>query len=127
MKTLKQTYEIKAPLEKVWQALVNPTIIEKWSDSSVMMDDKIGTKFSLWSGEIYGTNIKVTPNKSLDQEWFGGKWDKPSIVTFTLSQMNNKTTIQLLQKDVPDTAAKDIAEGWKIYYLGPMKKFLEKR
>src|SRR5258708_6152186 len=112
MKTINQYYTIHAPIEKVWQALVDPIVIDEWGGGPVTMDDKEGTEFSLWGGEIYGTNIKVIPNEMLEQEWFIGKWDKPSILTFTLSKKdNNITEVALLHKNVPDMEAKDIEQG----------------
>lgn len=126
MKTIKQSYNINALVQDVWQALVDPKIIEKWGGGPAKMDDKVGTKFSLWGGDIYGKNIKVTKNKELVQEWFGGKWDKPSKVAFTLKENGDKTEVVLLQKDIPDEEAGDIDEGWKQYYLGPLKELLEK-
>lgn len=105
---------------------MDPKIIDKWGGGPARMDDKVGTKFTLWGGDIYGKNIKVTLNKELIQEWFGGKWEKPSKVTFTLKEKGDKTEINLLQEDVPDEEVKDINEGWKKYYLGPLKELLEK-
>lgn len=125
MKTIKQTYTINASVENVWKALIDPKIIDKWGGGPAKMDDKVGTKFSLWGGEIYGKNIKVSENKELKQEWFEGKWDKPSKVTFSLKEKGNKTEIKLLHEDVPDDEADDIDEGWKTYYLGPIKELLE--
>ena len=127
MKTLKQTYHIHAPVEKVWQALVDPKEIDAWGGGPVKMDEKVGTKFSLWGGEIHGKNIEVTPKKKLVQEWFGGKWDEPSIATFYLSMQAGKTSIDFLQTNIPDNEVEDIADGWKKYYLGPLKSFVEKK
>jgi activator of HSP90 ATPase len=126
MKTIRQSYTVHAPLQRVWQALIDPVVIDAWGGGSAHMDENVGTKFTLWGGDIYGKNIKVVQNKELVQEWFGGKWEKPSKVTFTLKDKGNNTVIDLLHEDVPDEEAKDIAEGWKIYYLGPLKKLLEK-
>jgi len=126
MKTIKQSYSINASVENVWQALVDPKIIDKWGGSPAQMNDKVGTKFTLWGGDIYGKNIKVSQNKELVQEWFGGKWEKPSKVTFTLKEKGGKTEVNLLHEDVPDEEANDIDDGWKTYYLGPLKELLEK-
>lgn len=57
MKTIKQTYLIKASLQDVWQALIDPVIIAKWGGGPAQMNDKVGTEFTLWGGEIYGKNI----------------------------------------------------------------------
>lgn len=125
MKTIKQSYLIKASLQNVWQALIDPAIIDKWGGGPAQMDDKVGTKFTLWGGDIHGKNIKVVKNKELVQDWFGGDWEKPSKVTFTLVEKGNKTEVNLLHEDVPGKEAKNIEEGWKIYYLGPLKELFE--
>ncbi len=125
MKSIKQTYEINASIDKVWDALVNPNIIEKWGGGPAKMNDQKGFEFELWGGDIYGKNIEVVKNKKLVQEWFSGKWDKPSIVTFLLSFSGNKTTVELIHTDIPDNEADDIEKGWKDYYMIPLKQLVE--
>ena len=126
MKTITQTYHINAPVEKVWQALVDPKDIVAWGGGGAKMDDKAGTKFSLWDGDIHGTNTEVEVNKKLVQEWFGGKWDEASRLQFTLTAKGEETDVELLHEKVPDQAAADIEEGWREYYMGPLKDFVEK-
>ena len=125
MKTIEQTYEIKAPLEEVWRAFVDSKIIEKWGGGPAKMSDKENNPFSLWGGDIWGTNTKVVKHKLLEQHWTSGKWEKPSKVQFSFSEYDGKTTVKLLNTDVPDKSAKDIDQGWKDYYLGPIKELLE--
>jgi len=92
------------------------------------MDAKTGTKFSLWGGDIHGTNTKVTPQKLLEQDWFGGDWEKPSKVVFRLmSGSSGKTKVILTQTDIPDEEFADIEEGWKVYYMGPLQVCVEKK
>ena len=124
---IKQTYLINSSLEEVWEALTNPKYINAWGGGPAKIDDKVGTKFEFWGGDIFGKNVEVLPLKKLKQEWFAGKWGKPSIVTFTLTKEKDKVLINLLHTDVPDNEAKDINEGWKEYYLGPLKKYLENK
>lgn len=125
MKTITQKYKIKAPVEKVWQALVDPKIINKWGGGPVKMTDEAGAGFKLWGGDIYGKNIKVVENKELVQEWSEKGWQEPSEVTFKLSSLKRQTEIALTHKNVPDEEAADIAEGWREYYLGALKDYLE--
>lgn len=127
MKTIKQTYLINSSLDEVWQALINPKYIDAWGGGPAKIDDKKGTKFEFWGGDIHGKNIQVIKNKKLAQEWFGGNWERPSIVTFTLIPEKNKVRIDLLHTDVPNNEAKDIDDGWKRYYLGPLKEYLENK
>lgn len=44
-----------------------------------------------------------------------------------LTQEKDGVKISLLQTDVQDNEAKDIDEGWKEYYLGPLKEYLENK
>jgi activator of HSP90 ATPase len=125
MKKIKQSYYIKAPTSEVWKALVDPKYIDEWGGGPVEMDDKVGTNFKLCGGDIYGTNIKVVPQKKLVQEWYGGKWEKPSIVTFSLSKEKKGTRLDFLQENVPNDDFDDIEQGWKDYYLRPLKEYLD--
>jgi len=135
MKTIKQEYKICSKIDRVWEALTNPKEIEAWGAGSAKMDDKVGTKFKLWGGDIHGTNTKVVKNKVLEQDWYGGDWPQPSKVTFTLSEESGplrsrsearKIKVVLVHENVPDEEAGNIDEGWKDYYLGPLKDYLEK-
>lgn len=125
MKTITQSYLINAPVEKVWQALVDPACINAWGAGEAQMDDQVGSAFSLWDGDIHGTNTTVVAHKELVQDWYGGDWDQASKVTFTLTTKDNQTELTLLHENVPDSAEKDIDDGWKTYYLGPLKKYVE--
>lgn len=112
-------------MERVWRALVEPKEIEKWGGGPAKMDDKKGTKFKLWGGDIYGKNTKVIKNKELTQDWIQKGWKKPSQVTFKLTKKGNKTELILIHKNVPEDEVEDVADGWKKYYLGPLKSYLE--
>lgn len=127
MKIIRKVYQINAPQEKVWDALVNPKTIEKWGGGPAKMGDKKGEKFSLWGGDIHGTNLQVLPHKKLVQEWYSS--DDPNNATkatFTLTHKNGVTTLILKHEGVSDKNHDSIDEGWDLYYLGEIKKLLER-
>ena len=95
MKILNQTYEIKAPVKKVWEALIDPKIIEKWSGDHAEMGDKVGTNFKLWGGDIFGVNKEFVKNEKIVQDWSSGKWDPVSKVRNTLEKKGNQTIVTL--------------------------------
>lgn len=127
MQTIVQDYKIKAPIVKVWQSLVSQEIINDWGGGPAKMDENVGTKFSLWGGDIYGTNIEVEKFKKLVQEWYSGDWKEPSIVTFKLEKDADFTLLELIHENVPDEEYDEIDKGWQDYYLGPLKKYLENK
>ncbi len=53
--------------EEVFEALVNPDIIQIWSADEAKMGATVGAKFSLWGGQMFGTNLEVIKNKKLVQ------------------------------------------------------------
>lgn len=117
---------IRSTVDNVWSAMVDPKVIDDWGGGPAQMDENVGTKFKLWGGDIWGSNIEVEPKRKLVQQWYGGQWEKPSVVTFEFVPRKNQTLIKLTHKNIPDNEFDQIADGWKKYYLGPMKELLEK-
>lgn len=131
MKTIKQTYLVNSSINEVWKALTDPKYINAWGGGPAKMNENKGSRFSLWGGSIWGKNIEVIPNKKLVQEWISEnesrKWEKPSIATFNLIEEKGKVKLDFVHENVPDEDYKNISEGWKDYYLGPLKKYLESK
>lgn len=127
MKAIRQTYHIKAPIGEVWKALTDMKYIDGWGGGPAKMSDKVGSSFSLWDGDTHGKNIEAVTNKKLVQEWFSGKWSKPSVATFNLTTDGKTSTIDFVHENVPEEEFNDIEQGWKDYYLGPIKKYLENK
>lgn len=127
MATIQQTYHIHGPVQSVWAALVQPKHIAVWSGAPARMSAKVGAGFRLWGGDIHGRNIAVIPKKKLVQEWFGGDWTKPSMVTITLAAEKAGTRLRLIQTGVPAGERHEFADGWKLYYFGPLQAHVERQ
>ena len=124
MKKLKQVYIIDAATQDVWNALVDPKIITDWGAGPALMSDK-KEKFSLWGGDIYGTNTDIKKGHKLVQDWYAGDWAEPSRVVFELVSEDDKTKVTLTHTNIPDDEFEGIKSGWKDYYFGPMIELLE--
>ena len=127
MPTIEQSYEMDATPEEVFDALVNADTIQNWSEDEVKMSPEVGANFSLWGGQMFGTNLEVVKNKKLVQEWCYDQWEKPSKVTFTIKTKGKKTIVELLHEEVPEKSVNSIADGWDAYYLGAIKKMFEEK
>lgn len=90
------------------------------------MSEGVGVSFSLWGGEILGINTRVKKESVLEQDWYSEtNWPKPSKLRITLREINGATALKLTQDDIPENEVEDINEGWKKFYLGPLKELLE--
>lgn len=139
--TTKQTVQvsttIKAPTNKVWQALIDPQIVKKYLFSTNLETNWIvgqpiffrGT----WEKKSYedkGIVLEFTPKKFLKYSYwssFSGKPDRPEnyqFISYLLEDLIDKTHLTILQENT-DLAAKEHSEqNWKAV-LDSLKKILE--
>lgn len=125
MKDFDLQLTINASKEEVYAALTNKFQIELWTGHPAVMDDQVGTEFSLWAGDISGVNMEMREDYKIVQEWFFGDTENPSIVSIILKKEANTTIVKLTHTNIPDDAYDEIVTGWKEYYLGAIKDFLE--
>ncbi|KPL17542.1 MAG: ATPase [Bacteroides sp. SM1_62] len=125
MKNIRKTIHIKSPMEEVFNAITNPLTIELWSGYPAVMEPVPGTLFSMFDGDITGTLLAIEPPSMLEQQWDFGEQTVPSIVRIKLSEEGHKTRIELDHSNVPDEAFDNINTGWKEYFFGALKSYLE--
>jgi len=126
MKQIRRSFVIKANRDEVFNALTNPLALELWTGYPAVMDPTPGTEFSLWEGDISGKNLEIVPGEKIVQEWFFDDPEHDSIVTIELEDEKNTTRIKLSHINIPDDAFSNIESGWKEYFFGALKKYLEK-
>lgn len=125
MKDFKKYITIDAEPEDVYACLTNPFTIELWSDMKAQMEAVPGSEFEMFDGSIAGKMLELIPNKKVVQEWYFGDQEEKSIVTLTIHPEKGKVSLELRHTNIPDEAFDEITEGWKSYYLGRIKEFLE--
>src|SRR5262245_54357424 len=123
MKAIKQSYLINASPKKVFEALTKPALIKKWSGAPATMSARKGAKFSIWGGDMFGTNLEVVKDKKLVQEWCTKSFS--SKVSFTLKAKGKQTEVALLHEGVPAKVRKNYEEGWEQYYLGSIRNMFD--
>jgi len=125
LKEFKYRVKIKAEPEDVYAALTNPFTIEMWSGYPAVMSEETNSEFSMWDGDIAGHIIECVKDTKVVQEWYFGEQSEPSIVTMKLFKQGPQTQVELVHTNIPDEAFNEICEGWRDYYLGAIKEFLE--
>ncbi|HYX10205.1 MAG TPA: SRPBCC family protein [Bacteroidales bacterium] len=126
MKTIKLKIHLYASSEDIYNALTNSFAVSLWTGLPATMDDKEGTEFSLWEGDIVGRNIEMIPNEKIVQEWYFGDQEEQSIVTIKLHKSEEGTQLEVIHTNIPDDDYADMLYGWKNYYLGSLKEFFDK-
>ena len=127
-KNIKQTVTIKATPHEIYEALMDSRKHSKFTEGKASISRKVGGKFSISDGYIEGTNLELVPDEKIVQTWRASDWQEGhySKVTFKLSKVEKGTRLDFTQTGVPEDQYEDISQGWKDYYWGPMKEFLEK-
>jgi uncharacterized protein YndB with AHSA1/START domain len=129
---------INAPVEKVWNALIDPEAIKKYMfGTTVTSDWKEGSSITWegeWQGKPYkdkGTILELTPPTRLKYSHFSplsGLADSPEnyhTVTIELTDQGNQTRVSLSQDNNPDEQSREHSEkNWSMM-LTDMKKLLE--
>ena len=125
MKQLRQTYTIKAPVNKVWEALTSAAMAEQWGAGPAKGDPTECGEFSYWDGDIHGTFTNLVPQKLIEQDWYGH--ENPTwkyAIQFTFEGRGDSTTVHMLYSgDIVDEQ-RDI-DDWRDYYFEPIRKLLE--
>ena len=127
MKRLQQTYHIKAPVARVWEALVDPEAIGAWGGGPAKMAARAGRA------------VRAVGRRHPRRQHRGrkGKGAGAGLVFRRLelslpwshsgsSLKQGGTRVVLVHRNIPDAELADIRDGWREYYLGPMKAWLER-
>ena len=125
MKDLRKTIHIKVPPEEVFNAITNPLTIELWSGYEASMAAAPGSEFSIFDGDITGRIKTFEPPHLLEQVWDFEDQDNESLVRIELFEDSGKTRLELIHSNIPDEAFENMVSGWKNYYLGALKAYLE--
>ena len=127
--TIRQSVTFKASANEVYEALMDSKKHAKFSGSEVQMSRKVGSKFSVYGGDIQGVNLELVPGQKIVQSWRYSDWPENhySKATFSLKEVPGGTRLTFTQTGVPAEFYDDIAQGWRDYYWQPMKEMLGKQ
>ena len=130
--TIRETVQIKAPVEKVWAALTDPEVIGKWMGSEgLKVVLRKGGRYAFFGGETTGKFMEICNPNTLEYTWRQHSWEKgwvDSVVRWELNPKGKSTYLRLVHSLLPNKEERDShEEGWDTYWLKPMKAWLEKK
>jgi uncharacterized protein YndB with AHSA1/START domain len=125
MKDFKKYFIVTAEPSQVFLALTNPLTLQLWTGEPAEMSTEEGSEFSLWDGSISGKNLKFEKDKLIQQQWYFGEQEEPSIVTIKLHPHDHGTSVELRHTNIPENDYEDIIEGWTNLYFKSLQEFYE--
>lgn len=135
----KSSLHINAPVNKVWQALTDPTLIKEYLfGTNTITDWKKGSTITYegeWQGKAYkdkGVIVDIVPEKLLHTTYWSsmsGKEDKAenyNNVIYELKAENEGTLVSISQDNIEnEKQLEHMNQNWGMV-LDNMKKMLEK-
>jgi uncharacterized protein YndB with AHSA1/START domain len=132
------TIEIRVPLARVWNALVNPEIIREYMfGTHVISDWKVGSQIiwkGEWKGKAYmdkGVILQMIDHKLLQYSHFSPLSGLPEvpenfhIVTVQLKERRDRAIVDLFQENNESEESRDHSQkNWEMM-LENLKNFLE--
>jgi activator of HSP90 ATPase len=128
-KNLRQSVTFQASPHDIYEILMDPGKHSILTGSNVKVERKVGSRFSVYDGDIQGENLELIPDRKIIQSWRYADWPRNhySKVTFSLKAASNGTLLSFRQTGIPEKYYEEIKQGWKDYYWNPMKKMLKKQ
>jgi len=138
MATNISTIHLNAPIEKVWNALTKPELVKQWQYGSDLITDwKVGNEIRFrneWESQVFeqwGTVLEIVPNQKIRYSLFFPRpelEDKPEnhfIMSYVLSQENQKVKLEIIQEDNRPGAVQEEAQGDENPILQGLKALIE--
>ncbi len=129
-KTIRQTVLFHCSPYAVFESLMDSKKHAKFTGGKATVSRKVGGKFSIFDGGLYGKNLELKKDRKIVQAWACkmDAWPEKhfSTVTFTLTAAKGGSKLTLVQTGVPSPCCSDISKGWCTYYWEPMKEMLDK-
>jgi uncharacterized protein YndB with AHSA1/START domain len=110
--------------EKVWRALTEPALLERWLLPVIGLELAPGAAFTLktqaygdWDGTVSCKMIAIEPPRRLSYAWVVGAMAIDTIVTFTLAPTASGTKLSIAQSGFEPEQKQNFAGaryGWKM-------------
>eukprot|EP01091_Cochliopodium_minus_P020225 TRINITY_DN876_c0_g1_i1.p1 TRINITY_DN876_c0_g1~~TRINITY_DN876_c0_g1_i1.p1 ORF type:complete len:344 (+),score=103.34 TRINITY_DN876_c0_g1_i1:46-1032(+) len=113
-------YTFQANPADLYDCLLNPQKIQAYTRSPAQCENKVGGKFSFYSGAIVGEIVELEKDTKIVLNWKLKDWPSFSVVTLSFSK-NNGTVLILNQKEIPTSEFERTRSGWKNYFWDPIR------
>ena|SRR5450432_3175632 len=132
------TLVIKAPIQKVWDALTMPELVKKWQYGSDLITDwKLGSEIRFrteWEGKVFeqwGKVLELLPYHTIKYSLFAprpGLEDKAEnyfVMIYRLNEKESHTILEIIQEDQRPGAKQEEPQGEENPILNALKSLIE--
>jgi len=115
-------FDLKHPPEKVWRALTDPVLLEKWLLPVIGFELAPGAAFTFktqaypnWDGVVNCRMLEIEPQRKLSYAWTVPFLD--TVVTFTLAPTATGTRLSILQSGFRPEQKQELGGaryGWRM-------------
>lgn len=103
---LKFNVKYRVPPRIIYEALTDPSIISKYTQSTATFDKSQGGAFSFYDGFITGVNEEIIENKKIVQKYKFSSWTENCDLTMTIKEKaGDECLIVVHLKNVPERDA----------------------
>lgn len=124
--TIKASDEFKCKATDLWAAICTEERVRAYTQSDCKIDPKVGGEFSLFSGNVTGVFQELSHPTVIKQAWRFKHWPAGhfSDVTLKLTETDDKTKLELVQTNVPESDRESTQQGWRTHQWERMKAIL---
>lgn len=125
---LKLEYRLSGKPSRVMQLLTDADLIRKWCGSDAIVEAKVGGKFEMFDGWVFGEVKQITEDE-LAYTWKTTDWDEattPSLVHYRLkADGQGGTRLTLEHTNLPtEDEMNSHKTGWSDYFFDPMEDYM---
>ncbi|CAJ0745941.1 633_t:CDS:10, partial [Entrophospora sp. SA101] len=115
--------EMQTSADQIYETLLDPGRVTAWTRSRPDIFRLVGSKFSLFDGNVTGTILELVPNEKIVQTWRLRTWPKDhfSTVTLRFEQTSDNTMVHLTQEGIPIGEVDIVRRNWQNYYWNSIK------
>ena len=140
MDKIEKNVTINAPVQKVWEALVESKKLEEWMIMSTTFEPIVGREFTFkaegmenWDGYFHCKVKELEINKKIVYTWNSQIINAETTVTILISEIDGKTHLKLIHSGWENITTKDTrnqmidghTKGWDLRFVEKLKSVAE--
>jgi len=128
-RTIRQTATFAASPQQVYALLMDSKLHAAVTDHAASVSTKIDGKVSTYGGYGQAKNRVLVPGQRIVQDWRASDWPEGhwSLAEWTFAPSGQGCKMTFVQRNVPESEAESIADGWVEYYWKKMAVYLAKQ